>query len=125
MARPPTRSVVYAGDGSVLAMLHGDQDRKVVPLSAIPTTVRNAVLAAEDARYYRHGAVDLRGIVRAAAVDLASGQLREGGSSIAQQYVKNVVTGDQRSLQPEAGRGASTRLSSSGLPARTRSWPPT
>ena len=98
MARPPTRSVVYAGDGSVLAVLHGDQDRKVVPLSAIPTTVRNAVLAAEDARYYQHGAVDLRGIVRAAAVDLASGQLREGGSSIAQQYVKNVVTGDQRSL---------------------------
>jgi membrane peptidoglycan carboxypeptidase len=98
MARPQTRSVVYAGDGSVLAVLHGDQDRKVVPLSAIPTTVRNAVLAAEDARYYQHGALDLRGIVRAAAVDLASGQLREGGSSIAQQYVKNVVTGDQRSL---------------------------
>jgi membrane peptidoglycan carboxypeptidase len=98
LARPPTRSAVYAADGSKLAVLHGDQDRIVVPLSAIPTTVRDAVLAAEDARFYQHGALDLRGIARAAAVDLASGQLREGGSSIAQQYVKNVVTGNRRSL---------------------------
>src|SRR4029453_13765736 len=59
---------------------------------------RDAVLAAEDARYYQHGALDLRGIARAIAVDLTSGHLREGGSTIAQQYVKNVVTGDRRSL---------------------------
>jgi penicillin-binding protein 1A len=98
LARPPTRSVVRAADGSVLATLHGDQDRVVVPLSAVPVTVRNAVLAAEDARFYTHGALDLRGIVRAAVVDLTSHHLREGGSSIAQQYVKNVVTGDRRSL---------------------------
>jgi membrane peptidoglycan carboxypeptidase len=98
LARPPTRSTVYAADGSVLAVLHGDQDRVVVPLSAIPVTVRDAVLAAEDARFYQHGPLDPRGIARAALADLTSGQLREGGSTIAQQYVKNVVTGDQRSL---------------------------
>jgi membrane peptidoglycan carboxypeptidase len=98
LARPPTRSVVYAADGSVLAVLHGDQDRVVVPLSGVPVPVREAVLAAEDARFYQHGALDLRGIARALAVDLTSGRLREGGSSIAQQYVKNVVTGDRRSL---------------------------
>ena len=98
LARPPTRSVVEAADGSVLAVLHGDQDRVVVPLSAVPVRVRDAVLAAEDARVYQHGALDLRGIVRAAAVDLTSGRLLEGGSTIAQQYVKNVVTGDRRSL---------------------------
>ncbi|HEU4900289.1 MAG TPA: transglycosylase domain-containing protein, partial [Actinomycetota bacterium] len=79
LARPPTRSVLRAADGSVLAVLHGDQDRVVVPLSAVPTTVRMAVLAAEDARFYQHGALDLRGIARAAAVDLTSGRLREGG----------------------------------------------
>ena len=98
LARPETRSVVQAADGSVLAVLHGDQDRVVVALSAVPVRVRDAVLAAEDARYYQHGALDLRGIARAIAVDLTSGHLREGGSTIAQQYVKNVVTGDQRSL---------------------------
>jgi membrane peptidoglycan carboxypeptidase len=98
LARPPTRSVVRAADGSVLAVLHGDQDRVVVPLAAVPVTVRDAVLAAEDARFYAHGALDVRGIVRAAVVDLTSHRLREGGSSIAQQYVKNVATGDRRSL---------------------------
>jgi membrane peptidoglycan carboxypeptidase len=98
LARPPTRSVVAAADGSALAVLHGDQDRVVVPLSAVPVRVRDAVLAAEDARFYRHGALDLRGIARAAVVDLTSGRLMEGGSTIAQQYVKQVVTGDRRSL---------------------------
>ncbi|HEY6590064.1 MAG TPA: transglycosylase domain-containing protein [Actinomycetota bacterium] len=98
LARPEARSVVQAADGSVLAVLHGDQDRVVVALSAVPVRVRDAVLAAEDARYYQHGALDLRGIARAIAVDLTSGHLREGGSTIAQQYVKNVVTGDRRSL---------------------------
>jgi penicillin-binding protein 1A len=98
LARPAASSMLYAADGSALAVLHGDQDRVVVPLSAIPPTVRDAVLAAEDARFYQHGALDLRGIARAAAVDLTSGRLREGGSTIAQQYVKNVVTGDRRSL---------------------------
>ena len=45
LAPPPARSVVRAADGSVLAVLHGDQDRTVVPLSAVPMTVRDAVLA--------------------------------------------------------------------------------
>jgi membrane peptidoglycan carboxypeptidase len=98
LAVPATSSVVYAADGSVLAVLHGDQDRTVVPLSAVPMTVRDAVLAIEDARFYSHGALDLRGIVRAALADLASRHIAEGGSDLTQQYVKNVVTGDRRSL---------------------------
>jgi len=98
LARPPTRSVVRAADGSVLATLHGDQDRTVVPLSAVPMTVRDAVLAIEDARFYAHGALDLRGIARAAVADVVSGHIRQGGSDLTQQYVKNVVTGDRRSL---------------------------
>ena len=61
LARPPTRSVVRAADGSVPAVLHGGQDRVAVPLSAVPVTVRDAVLAAEGARFYDHGPLDLRG----------------------------------------------------------------
>jgi len=98
LAPPATRSVVRAADGSVLAVLHGDQDRTVVPLSAVPLRVRDAVLAIEDARFYHHGALDLRGIVRAAVADVSSGHISQGGSDLTQQYVKNVVTGDQRSL---------------------------
>ena len=99
LARPPANSVVYAADGSVLAVLHADQDRTVVPLSAVPATVRDAVLAIEDARFYAHGALDLRGIVRAAVTDLFSDHISQGGSDLTQQYVKNVVTGDQVSLR--------------------------
>ena len=98
LAPPPARSVIRAADGSVLAVLHGDQDRVVVPLSAVPMTVRDAVLAIEDARFYAHGALDLRGIARAAVADVTSGHIRQGGSDLTQQYVKNVVTGDRRSL---------------------------
>ena len=98
LAPPPARSVVRAADGSVLAVLHGDQDRTVVPLSAVPMTVRDAVLAIEDARFYAHGALDPRGIARAAVTDVVSGHIRQGGSDLTQQYVKNVVTGDRRSL---------------------------
>ena len=98
LAPPPARSVIRAADGSVLAVLHGDQDRVVVPLSAVPMTVRDAVLAIEDARFYAHGALDLRGIARAAVTDVVSGHIRQGGSDLTQQYVKNVVTGDSRSL---------------------------
>ena len=98
LARPPTDSVIDAADGSTLAMLHGDQDRVVVPLAAIPTQVRQAVLAIEDARFYQHGALDLRGIGRALLADLHGGGVVEGGSTITQQYVKNVVTGGQRNL---------------------------
>jgi membrane peptidoglycan carboxypeptidase len=99
LAPPPTRSVVRAADGSVLAVLHGAQDRKVVPLSVVPLRVRDAVLAIEDARFYHHGALDLRGIARAAVADLVGGRISQGGSDLAQQYVKNVVTGDRRSLR--------------------------
>jgi membrane peptidoglycan carboxypeptidase len=95
---PPTRSVVYAADGSVLAVLHGDEDREMVRLPAIPPRVRDAVLAIEDAHFYQHGALDPRGIVRALAADLRSGRIVEGGSTLAQQYVKNVVASDQVSL---------------------------
>ncbi len=98
LAPPATRSVIRAADGSVLATLHGDQDRVVVPLSAVPLGVRDAVLAIEDARFYAHGALDVRGIARAAVADVVSGHIRQGGSDLTQQYVKNVVTGDRRSL---------------------------
>jgi len=99
LARPPAESVVDAADGSTLAVLHGGQDRVVVPLAAIPVHARQAVLAIEDARFYQHGALDLRGITRAVLADLRGGRVVEGGSTITQQYVKAVVTGDQVSLQ--------------------------
>jgi len=96
---PPQTSVVYAADGrTVLARLVLDEDRKVVLLKDIPHRVRNAVVAIEDDRFYEHGGIDMRGILRAAVADLRKGTIAQGGSTLTQQYIKKVVTGDSRTL---------------------------
>jgi membrane peptidoglycan carboxypeptidase len=99
LPQPPQTSVVYAADGkTVLARLVLDEDRKVVPLKDIPHRVRNAVVAIEDDRFYEHGGIDMRGILRAAVADLRKGTIAQGGSTLTQQYIKKVVTGDSRTL---------------------------
>jgi membrane peptidoglycan carboxypeptidase len=99
LPQPPQTSVVYAADGkTVLARLVLDEDRKVVLLKDIPHRVRNAVVAIEDDRFYEHGGIDMRGILRAAVADLRKGTVAQGGSTLSQQYIKKVVTGDSRTL---------------------------
>jgi membrane peptidoglycan carboxypeptidase len=96
---PPQTSVIYAADGkTVLARLVLDEDRKVVPLKDIPHKVRNAVVAIEDDRFFEHGGIDMRGILRAAVADIREGTIAQGGSTLTQQYIKKVVTGDSRTL---------------------------
>ena len=60
-----------------------------MPLSKISPTLQQAVVAAEDARFYEHKGVDDRGIVRAAVTNLLSGEVSQGGSTITQQLVRN------------------------------------
>jgi penicillin-binding protein 1A len=99
LPQPPQTSVIYAADGrTVLARLVLDEDRKVVPLKDVPHRVRNAVVAIEDDRFYEHGGIDMRGILRAAVADLRQGSIAQGGSTLTQQYIKKVVTGDSRTL---------------------------
>ena len=52
-------SIVHAADGSVLTEWHGEQDRKVVSISSVPKVMQNAVVAAEDPRFFEHDGVDL------------------------------------------------------------------
>jgi penicillin-binding protein 1A len=88
------RSTIYAADGSVLQHIYLDQNRVVMPLSAFRRTTIRAVLAIEDDGYWHHGALDLAAIARAAIADVLAGGIVEGGSTIAQQLVKDTVTGD-------------------------------
>ena len=66
-----------------------DQNRVEVGWDAISQYVKDAAIAGEDPRFYDHGGIDIQGTVRA-AVTTATGRETQGGSSIAQQYVKNV-----------------------------------
>lgn len=69
-----------------------------VPLSALPACYTQAVVAVEDSRFYRHGGVDVLSIARAAWVDLTSLSLKEGGSTITQQLVKNLYFTQEKRL---------------------------
>ena len=97
-AQLPQRSELVDSRGHVLAYFYGhvygqaDQviDRVPVAYNQIAPVMRTAILAIEDSRYYKHGAIDVKGTVRAAIVDLRGGSV-QGGSTIAQEYVKNVL----------------------------------
>jgi penicillin-binding protein 1A len=89
----PLRSTIVASDGSVLARLYR-QNRSLARYRAIPEVLIEAVLAAEDARFFEHPGYDLKAIARAALANLREGEVVQGGSTITQQYVKNVYFRD-------------------------------
>jgi penicillin-binding protein 1A len=99
LPRLPERSTIYAADGSVLGQVYRGFDRQVVPLRRINRWTRRAVIAVEDHSFFDHGAIDLESIVRAAIVDLREGRVVQGGSTITQQLVKDLYTGDEVSLR--------------------------
>jgi penicillin-binding protein 1A len=96
--RMKERSTILAADGSVLQRVSLGFNRKVVPLRSVAKVARRAVLAVEDHAFYRHGAIDPTAVVRAAIANLVAGRIVEGGSTIAQQLVKDTVVGDERTL---------------------------
>ncbi|MBD7997915.1 transglycosylase domain-containing protein [Oerskovia gallyi] len=84
------QSRVYANDGTTLLATFYQENRIVVPLGEVSDHMKNAVVATEDKRFYEHGGIDPEGTLRA-AFNNASGGAKQGGSSLTQQYVKNVL----------------------------------
>ena len=89
----------YAAGGERIAALSNGQNRETVRLRDVPKVVIDAVLAAEDRRFYEHRGVDPLGIARALYRDALRTGGRQGGSTITQQYVKNVYVGRAVSLR--------------------------
>ncbi len=81
-----------------IAQLSGSEDRIAVTYEQLPPTLVQAVLAAEDRTFYDHGGVDPVGIVRALWANLRSDSVQQGGSTITQQYVKNVYLSQERTI---------------------------
>lgn len=81
-----------------LAVVRGadNENRSPVPLERIPQTVRHAVLAMEDARFYEHPGLDALGIARALWADAVAGKMVQGGSTLTQQLAKNVFLSSER-----------------------------
>jgi penicillin-binding protein 1A len=81
-----------------LAALNGGQNRVDVRYSQVPKVVIDAVVSTEDRNFFHHAGIDPIALARAAAADLRSGGNLQGGSTITQQYVKNVYVGSRRTL---------------------------
>ena len=94
----PQTTVILDRHGKRIASLHAEVDRTIIAFKDIPESFRKAVIAVEDKDFYRHGGVSPFAIVRAAWRDIASRRIEQGGSTITQQYVKNVYTGSERSF---------------------------
>ena len=91
----PGASVVLDRKGERFAeVFEENQRRQWVPLAEIPENVQQAFLAAEDKRFYRHKGIDERGLIRAFIGNLAQSGRPQGGSTITQQIVKNLLVGE-------------------------------
>jgi penicillin-binding protein 1A len=93
-------SALYAADGSKLGLIQSDEARTPVSIDRIPRDLQLATVAIEDQRFYQHGGIDPEGIARAALKDLEAGKAVEGGSTIAQQLVRNLcIANPTRNLE--------------------------
>ncbi|MGI8433548.1 MAG: penicillin-binding protein [Nocardioidaceae bacterium] len=81
------RTKVLAADGTRIATFY-DENRMYVPLDKISKTARQALIAIEDSRFYEHGAIDVKGTLRALITNQLEGSVVQGGSTITQQLVK-------------------------------------
>ncbi|MDQ1682519.1 MAG: hypothetical protein QOH99_1060 [Frankiaceae bacterium] len=98
------RTRILAKDGSLIADFY-DENRTEVTLSQVNTVTINALLAVEDSRFYDHHGVDVQGILRALVKNSSAGGVQGGGSTITQQYIKNVLL---NSATTDAERAAAT-----------------
>jgi penicillin-binding protein 1A len=85
-------------NGAVIARFTAELDREVVDLEDVAPVARDAVIVAEDARFYEHSGVDPLSLLRAVVTNLRTGGIAQGGSTLTQQYVKSAFVGDERTV---------------------------
>jgi penicillin-binding protein 1A len=90
---------IYDSSGKkILAVLRGSEARTLIEYDDISDPMRHAIVAIEDQRYWEHDGIDLRGIGRALIADIKHKKVVEGGSTITQQFVKNGLARDQKTI---------------------------
>jgi penicillin-binding protein 1A len=86
--RPKIPLRIYSTEGSLIGEF-GEERRALVKISEVPEIMKQAILAAEDDRFYEHGGVDYLGVLRAAFSNFTSGGVRQGASTITMQVARN------------------------------------
>jgi 1A family penicillin-binding protein len=97
---PPLQqnSLVFDANGHLITVLHAGENRTLIPIEDVPFVTRQAVVAAEDERFYQHHGVDAKAVIRAALANAAQGHVVQGASTITEQLVKNTIGTDERTL---------------------------
>jgi penicillin-binding protein 1A len=93
MLRPAQSSKMLAADGQVIATLHGEENRTIVPLEETSPHLKAALISTEDRDFYKHRGMSLKAVIRAARANLEGGEIKQGGSTITQQLVRNTIPG--------------------------------
>jgi len=86
--RPKVPLRVYSADGHLIGEF-GEERRALVEIENVPDKLKQAILAAEDERFYSHGGVDTLGVLRAAMANVSAGSFKEGASTITMQVARN------------------------------------
>jgi penicillin-binding protein 1A len=95
--RPKIPLRIFTQDGQQIGEF-GEERRAFVPIDKVPLQMKQAILAAEDERFYQHGGVDYIGVARAALTNLLSAEARQGASTITQQVAKNFFLSSERTF---------------------------
>ncbi len=91
-------SIIYDDKGNEVDKLHREENREYVSIEDIPLHMQQAVIAIEDERFYKHGGIDMRGILRAIVENIKKGSFSQGASTITQQLIKNEVLNKEKSI---------------------------
>ncbi|MGM3309259.1 transglycosylase domain-containing protein [Anabaena sp. WFMT] len=95
---PSETTYIYDIKGKLLTRFHGEANREVVPLDRISPNLKRAVLASEDSHFFTHHGINPTGVGRAVVVNLVAGGVKEGGSTITMQLVKNLFLSQKRAF---------------------------
>jgi penicillin-binding protein 1A len=95
---PSETTYIYDVKGKLLTSIHGEANREVVPLDRISPNLKRAVLASEDSHFFDHHGINPTGVGRAVIVNAVAGGVKEGGSTVTMQLVKNLFLSRKRAF---------------------------
>ena len=105
LASTGTRSLVYDRNGELMATFF-DENRSPILLDQIPVEIQQAILAIEDSNFYAHQGIDLKATSRALIENVDAGGISQGGSTITQQLIKNLVLSAEQTVERKVQEAA-------------------
>lgn len=99
ISAPAQTTKIYSKEGNLIASLHAEENRIVVSFDKISHWAKKAIIAIEDERFYKHKGLDVEAIARALFVDIRAGEIKQGGSTITQQYVRNIYLTREKTIE--------------------------